>query len=366
MPRRVEIERGEDYLPEYSIEDLEHMMSQLPYGKPRLRVKAAIHRKNGYGMSEISDMVGAHRNTVRGWLVNMANGGMCRIYDTPSPGRPRKLTDDEIYQLELTIRNGPQICGYDGGVWTAKNLVKHIQERFGKTYSVSGLLKLVSRLGYSVRKPRPIPHNSATPQEQKKFKEEAYQEQTEYRKKGYTICCFDACAKTNSPTAKRGIRVRGGTDTVRTNHSKKSIQMLGILADQTLDIIFSNSYKSDDTIRMLEHARKKYKKIYCIMDNAGANRSIAVKDHVANSGRDIVIKYTLPHTPQLNPIELQWSCVKGCVDGIYFESFEAMQQYIKNALESGQIPVVKLQKYLSGSDARKGPPSVEVVCIDKS
>lgn len=366
MSQTVKTKIGEDYLPEYSIEGLKYMASKLQYGKPKLRVQAAILRKEGYKISKISNVLGVCYTTVRDWLIRLAGEGMCRIHDKPSPGRPCNLTDDETEQLELVIQNGPQICGYDKGVWTAKNLAKHIQEKFGKTYSVSGLLKMVSRLGFSVRKPRPIPHNSATPQEQEKFKEEVYQEQIEYQKQGYVVCCFDACAKTNSPTAKRGIRVRGGTDTVSTNYSKKSVQMLGILGDHTLDMMFSNSYKSEDTIRILEHARKKYGRIYCVMDNAGANKSATVKNYVKSTNGDVVVRHTLPYTPQVNPIELQWSSIKGFADGIYFENFEKMQQYIKTALKSGQIPVVKLQKYLTGPDSHNGPASVEVICIDKS
>ena len=122
----------------------------------------------------------------------------------------------------------------------------------GKTYCKSGLLALASQMGYSVRASRPVPYNWATPDEQAEFKEEAKREMDEYRRKGYHICCYDACAVTDSPTALRGIRTRGGTNTVGTNYSKESIQMLGVLEEDTLDILFSRTYKSDYTIRIVQ------------------------------------------------------------------------------------------------------------------
>ena len=69
------------------------------------------------------------------------------------------------------------------------------------------------------------------------------------------------------------------------------------------------------------------------MDNAGANKSATVKNYVKSTNGDVVVRHTLPYTPQVNPIELQWSSIKGFADGIYFENFEKMQQYIKTALE---------------------------------
>lgn len=156
----------------------------------------------------------------------------------------------------------------------------------GKTYSKSGMLALVSRMGYSARSPRPVPYNSATPEEQAKFRSEIKQEIDKYRQEGYHICCFDACGITNAPAARRGIRTRGGTDTVDANSSKKRIQMLGLLGVDTLDMMFSNAYKSGDTIRMFKHTREKHEKIYCLMDNACANKSNDVKKYLTETGSD--------------------------------------------------------------------------------
>ena len=243
-------------------------------------------------------------------------------------------------------------------------LVKYTEKETGKKYSRSGMLKLSSRLGFSWRVPRPIPYDSATPEEQEKFKKEAKLEMDKHREAGYKICCYDACAKKDSPTAQRGIRTRGGTETVRTNYSKKGIQILGVLGENTLDIMFSHADKSEDTIRMIDHVHKKYGKLHILLDNAGANKSTKVKNHVEGMNGEVVLKYNLPHTPQLNPIEPQWLVMKGAVGGTYFGDFESMQIAIKNALERMEIPVVRLYEYMRGPTPPDGPPRVQVICID--
>lgn len=364
MTRKTKVKKGAEYLPEYTMEDLEKIRQKLPRDKSRLRIQAAILRKGGKSCKEIGEALGEAPQTIHDWLQRLAVSGICGIYDTPSPGRPCKLDDDEKCRLELTICNGPQASGYSRDTWTSRVLAGHIENMTGQKYTESGMLKLASRMGYSVRTPRPVPYNSATPEARAKFKKEAKQEMDEYRKAGYRILCYDACAKMDSPTARRGIRTRGGTETVNTNYSKKSIQMLGMLGENTLDILFSHTYKSEDTIRMIDHIHRKYGKSYILMDNAGANKSAKVKDHVKDMGGDIVLKYTLPHTPQLNPIEPQWSSIKGAVGGTYFGDFEHMQIAIKHALERGEIPVVRLQEYMLGPTPPEGPPRVQVICID--
>ena len=335
MTQSIKVKKSEEYLPKYRMDDLEQLRKSLPRGKPRLRVHAAILRKVGKSCKEIGVMLGEKIPTIYDWLRHLMEGGLCRIYDTPSTGRPCKLSDDEKCRLELTVCNGPQAVGYGPDAWTSRLLVEHVEKETGQTYSISGMLALVSRMGYSVRVPRPVPYNSATLEEQAKFKSETKQEMDKYREVGYKICCFDACAKKDSPTAQRGIRRRGGTEIVRTNHSKKSIQILGVLGENTLDIIFSRTYKSEDTMCMIDHIHKKYGKVYCLMDNAGANKSVKVMNHEKSMNGDVVLKYILPHTPQLNPIEMQWLVVKGAVGGTYFGDFESMQKAIKCALERG-------------------------------
>ena len=335
MKRELKVKKGDEYLPKYPVKVLEEMHVQLPRGKPRQRVWAAVLRKKGCTCEEIGVAIGEKTKTVYDWLQRLAEGGMCRIYDTPSPGRPCKLSNDELYRLDLTVRNGPQSVGCSRENWTSGKLAEYVEKETGQAYSKSGILKLTSKMGYSWRVPRPVPYNSATPEEQEKFKEETKREMDEHREAGYKICSYDACAKKDSPTAQRGIRTRGGSETVSTNYSKKSIQILGVLGENTLDIMFSRTYKLEDTIRMIDHVYKKYGKLYILLDNAGANSSAKVKNYVEDMNGEVVLKYNLPHTPQLNPIEPQWLVIKGAVGGAYFGDFKGHADRHKECLGAG-------------------------------
>ncbi len=44
-------------------------------------------------------------------------------------------------------------------------VTRAILDRFGATYGPSGALKLTTRMNFSVRKARPVPYNTASPEE---------------------------------------------------------------------------------------------------------------------------------------------------------------------------------------------------------
>ena len=47
MTQSIKVKKGEEYLPKYRMDDLEQLRKRLPRGKPRLRVHAAMLRKEG-------------------------------------------------------------------------------------------------------------------------------------------------------------------------------------------------------------------------------------------------------------------------------------------------------------------------------
>ena len=55
---------------------------------------------------------------------------------------------------------------------------------------------------------------------------------------GYKIVFVDFAGFADSPASRRGIRRRGGRDTVRTNCSKKTVKVAGALGKGTLDVQF--------------------------------------------------------------------------------------------------------------------------------
>ena len=95
----------------------------------------------------------------------MQEEGLERRHDRKSPGRPPRLSGDQIRELEGILRQSPTDSGFECGSWTAKMVTRAILDRFGATYGPSGALNLTTRMNFSVRKARPVPYNTASPEE---------------------------------------------------------------------------------------------------------------------------------------------------------------------------------------------------------
>ncbi len=87
-------------------------------------------------------------------------------------------------------------------------LARHILERFGVQYSSRSAIRLAHRLGFSVRKLRPAPYNSATPEEQRAFIKKGRAAASKLRVEGRVVVAVDAATLRDSPVSRRGIRRR--------------------------------------------------------------------------------------------------------------------------------------------------------------
>ena len=159
-------------------------------------------------------------------------------------------------------------------------VARHIRNAFGIEYGSCGILRLIDRMNFPVRKRRPVPYNTATREELEAYVKEAAKEIAIHHKKGYKLFCFDAASIINSPTPKYGILPRGERDTVRVNHSKKGIHVLGALSRDSIELDYPENLKAESVIALFKRLHKKHGRIFVILDNAGAHKSKAMREYM--------------------------------------------------------------------------------------
>ena len=152
-----------------------------------------------------------------------------------------------------------------------------------------------------------------------------------YDDEHYKFLCLDAAGFVDAPSSSssRGMRRKGGKDAVQINYSKKSFQIIGAPGQGTLDIQFHEKVNSEAVIAFLEFLRRKYGKIFVILDNAAARTSKAVDEYVKDTGGDVVLQFLPPRTLQHSPIEIQWQEIRRAIAGIYFGGVDEMQKRIR-------------------------------------
>lgn len=160
---------GEDFLSGYTREELINLYRKEQHPKAKIRLLAAIFRKEGKTLQEISDRVKHPLTTVGDWLRRIHIEGVSRRHNIKQSGRPMHLTAGEITELRTILSQPPKEQGLPFKFWTTKLVREFIQQRYGVLYKNRQVRNILYRLDMSCQKPRPA-HIKANKKLQEDFK----------------------------------------------------------------------------------------------------------------------------------------------------------------------------------------------------
>jgi transposase len=131
---------------------------------------------NGMSSYEIANILGRGARTIEYWIKRFNENGFAGLREKEGRGRPTTLTEDELNSINNAIRKTPSDFGYTQNIWDGKILSRYISDSFNKTIGVRQCQRLFRKLGFRLRKPRPI-IAKADPEAQ-----EAYKKKTKGKK----------------------------------------------------------------------------------------------------------------------------------------------------------------------------------------
>jgi len=97
-----------------------------PESRFRQRAHAVYLNGKGYRVDQLADIFAVDRDTVSGWLTAWERDGLMGLHDNPRPGRPRRMTEEELVALEQDLEQAPH---------RARLLPSRFHERTGLTVS---------------------------------------------------------------------------------------------------------------------------------------------------------------------------------------------------------------------------------------
>ena len=128
------VPKGEAYLEEYTKDEIVEIYKREKDGKAKIRLLTAILRKEGKTLKEISDATKCPLTTIKGWLHKMHNEGMGRCHSIPQPGRPKRLTNEQLHELDIVLSESPTKQSMPFKFWTTKLVMTYIKDTFGIEY----------------------------------------------------------------------------------------------------------------------------------------------------------------------------------------------------------------------------------------
>lgn len=163
------------------MEELKEAMKNAKKVREYKRYQALYVYFEGKGMQEVSELLDINRTTLSAWYKKYMEEGLEGLKDRPIKGRPPRLSDDEREALKKTIlEKTPAEEGLSVSYnWTASLIAQHIKEKYGYTYCLRGITRMLERMGMSYTRPTYVLAKAD------KEKQEAFKEAFEEKKKPF-------------------------------------------------------------------------------------------------------------------------------------------------------------------------------------
>ena len=294
------------------------------------RANAILLLDDGWNCEEVAQALFLDDDTVRGWHKAFTTDGAQTLRSFGWKGSQPKLS--RCQEAELTETLSAKLFTSTAAV------MAHIERRYGITYSKSGTIELLHRLGFDYRKPKGLPAKASTAA-QEAFK--AYYDTLLTRLEPDEIVYFsDAVHPEYQSRPAYGWIRRGDHVAVKRGKGRERMNLMGALCLENGDLQMIETLKMStqttiDLLAKLERANSHARVIHLILDRAPVHRGGAVRDWLARPGCRIRLHFLPAYAPNLNAIERLWKVMHEHVThNRYYPNFRAFADAITNFFES--------------------------------
>lgn len=119
------------------------------------RLLAAQDLQTGLSQSQVARKHGVSRTTASRWNHTLNGNGVESLRKRRAPGRPSRLTADQLEVLTEIYRAGPRAAGFEADRWTTSRFANAIFARFGVRYDPDHAGRIMHRQGLRERRRSP-------------------------------------------------------------------------------------------------------------------------------------------------------------------------------------------------------------------
>lgn len=300
-----------------------------------IKVTVLLMFNQGCTAQFIAESLGIDDSTVYRYHAGFEELGLDDYLKSSYVAYSGQLSEEEEQLLEAELRQYLYI--------SSKEVAAYIEEEFGVQYSLSAVVKLLNRLGFTYKKTKGI-GVKANCEAQEQFIAELSQilEQTD---ENQVVYFNDAVHPQHNTRSDYGWIYKGEDFEIPTNPGRKRVNINGALnAHNVTDVLVVESERinAQSCIKLWkkQHRRHRGKTIINICDNAPYYHSKYLKNWLAENTWCKVI-YLPPYAPNLNLIERLWKYLRRQVTSYnFYEHFaefrKAILDFFKNIKEHKQ------------------------------
>lgn len=120
------------------------------------RLHAVLLVAQGMRCPEVARLLGAAPRTLEYWVRRFEQEGLGGLVEGDRAGRPRRLSAEQIEEINTVLRQTPRQVALTGTLWDGKTLSAFIAMRYEIVVGVRQCQRLFRQLGFRQRKPRPM------------------------------------------------------------------------------------------------------------------------------------------------------------------------------------------------------------------
>jgi transposase len=272
------------------------------------RANALLLLDDGKSCQEIAECLYLDDDTIRGWYKAYRRDGWDALAVDAWKGGQSRMTRAQEVALSAWLE--ARFCRSTGEIRA------YVAREFGLSYSHSGCIRLLARLGFEYRRPKPVPR-VAGEERQAEFIA-SYEHLLNGLGADEAVYFADAVHPEYQTRPAFGWVKAGSNPAVQTTAGRGRVNIHGALNLETFDAPFVEPVTVDglSAVQLLGkiEARNPEKRIiHVIWDNAAYHKGPDVRAFLARPDCRIHLVALPPYCPHLNPIERLWAVMHECV-----------------------------------------------------
>ena len=298
----------------------------------RLRERyQAMYLSFKYDWKEISEILGRDYETVLSWVYAFNVHGLEGLKMDNPPGRPSSLNSEQLGELKKTVQCSPRTIGLKFSNWNCKTIDELIKCKFKVRLSVERIRQILHELGFVRIKPS-YRFVLADKLSRKRFLQRIKSVFSRF-KSGDVLLFQDEASIKQHPTLSARWMLKGTKQFVNTlgNHAKVSV--FGAI-NHALGKVYHMKSKTMNGKTFMKFVNRllrshKGKRLFLVIDNAPWHRSLEVGKFMKKNKRRLEILWLPTYSPDFNPIEHLWKCMR---DNVSHNTFFSTIGELKNVL----------------------------------
>jgi len=290
------------------------------------RANALLLLDRGWKAQSVADALFLDSETIRAWRRHFIKHGLRFLYLSPYSKREGHLEFVQEAALKEHLRLHPP-C-------STNEVRKYIFNKYGQSYSRSGAIKLMGRLGFAYKKPKLLPLK-AKDGEQRDFIKQ-YNNLMNGLEADETICFGDAVHPEHQSRPVHGWFLRDSRPAIVATSGRKRINIHGALnlEDGLFQFVEAEKINAQTTRQLLQKLETAYpskRVIHVFLDNARYHHAKVLQPWLQAPERRIKLHFLPAYAPHLNPIERLWGVMhKNVTHNNHYARFDDFTEAIFN------------------------------------